>query len=660
MRRTAGESFRLISRLMLAGSLSVFIFGCSDDDGGTDPVNDTTAPVVVDISPQDGSSGISLNTAVTVTFSESVEPASCTTQSIHLSGGVNGTVDVAGKMVTLTPSSALAPMTEYDVTITTGICDLAGNAMAQAFASSFTTAGLPVADPGHDFYVARGRTVSIDASRSSGTTGGPLDFEWTQTAGPQVQVLTGATPSFTAPDDVTALVFSLVVIDDGVESDPAQVRILVLEDPAHAYFVHKSGSDQGTGSLQDPFVTIGRAIGAARDENAGGDVYVAAGDYSGSLELNSDVSIYGGFDPATWERDDTGLVTRILGGTTAIEGNGAHDLVLDRLSVESADGDAFGGSSIAIVLRNCTGLELTRSRIRAGDGENGLPGSDGRNGEPGANGSSGSARSGGAGAAGPGNPGGNGGAGGPDWYGGDAGHAGEPVGAGGGAAGARGDYNSRGGNGGNGADAPLMAGDGPGGDPFGGWDAAELYQPAFGGRGAQVHGAGGGGGGGGGAEGVYNGGGGGGGGAGGEGGVGGEGGQGGGASIAIALYAGSEISVSQTVLATGAGGRGGWGGVGGQGAAGGTGGGSGTPQSDGFWLEGEKGGTGGTGGHGGQGGYGGGGGGGPVIGILSIQSECVRTGLVFELGAPGAGGERPDTNGTTGSTGESAEYKAMN
>src|SRR5207249_954645 len=56
---------------------------------------------------------------------------------------VAGTVTYAGVTATFTPASALAPLTAYTATVTTGARDLAGNALAIDFSWSFTTGTTP-------------------------------------------------------------------------------------------------------------------------------------------------------------------------------------------------------------------------------------------------------------------------------------------------------------------------------------------------------------------------------------------------------------------------------------------------------------------------------------------------------------------------------------
>jgi methionine-rich copper-binding protein CopC len=108
---------------------------------------DTVAPHVVTVTPSDGASNIGQNVSVILTLSKSVNPAT-------VLGGSNGTVGVLdgsgvplstsvtisadNQTVTLRPSS-LVPGTVATVVATSGVKDLAGNALVD-FRSQFTVA----------------------------------------------------------------------------------------------------------------------------------------------------------------------------------------------------------------------------------------------------------------------------------------------------------------------------------------------------------------------------------------------------------------------------------------------------------------------------------------------------------------------------------------
>jgi methionine-rich copper-binding protein CopC len=108
---------------------------------------DSVKPQVLGTSPNDGAAGVSRTAAITITFSESLKPASVTGSSIFLAptaGGANalGTVSYNDSLrqAIFTPQSGtpLLANTQYTVTITPAVQDLAGNGLL-ATQFKFTT-----------------------------------------------------------------------------------------------------------------------------------------------------------------------------------------------------------------------------------------------------------------------------------------------------------------------------------------------------------------------------------------------------------------------------------------------------------------------------------------------------------------------------------------
>jgi LmbE family N-acetylglucosaminyl deacetylase len=113
---------------------------------GTESGTDTTPPVVASVTPANGAANVSLGTSVSATFSESISAASVTGTSFAIRDGsgtlVPATVSSSGPTATLQPSSSLQPSTTYTATLlsgSSGIKDLAGNALASTFTWTFTT-----------------------------------------------------------------------------------------------------------------------------------------------------------------------------------------------------------------------------------------------------------------------------------------------------------------------------------------------------------------------------------------------------------------------------------------------------------------------------------------------------------------------------------------
>ena len=118
-------------------SLSIFILAnCSEDEE-----MDTTAPTVLSINPSDGADLVAVTTTIQIIFSEAVDPQTVNNSSITTrssSGLVTGTFSIDGDRVTFTPGSALDFDSDYTITVSSGVTDLAGNA-AGSTTSSFTT-----------------------------------------------------------------------------------------------------------------------------------------------------------------------------------------------------------------------------------------------------------------------------------------------------------------------------------------------------------------------------------------------------------------------------------------------------------------------------------------------------------------------------------------
>ena len=656
----------------------LFVGSCSKDESPTDPglpaVLDTIPPTVISISPADASTGVDRTTEITATFSEPID-ASTVTATSFIVNGATGTTHCSGSTAYFNPDIPLAYGTSFAVTITTDVTDKAGNALEAEFSSTFLTL-VPdttlVAVAGDDFDADMSESVSLSGAGSYDPAQEPFTYQWTQIHGPQVTLSNemAEEPHFTAPDMVATLEFELM-ITNGTEIGLDWIIVTVLEDKTNAVFVSKNrGSDANAGTREAPMKTINAAI--TKCAGTGADLYVASEIYTESVTLRSGVSIYGGFtvdDTPVWLRDLSSWETIIDGNSTTIQGTNASALTLDGFRIQSGAGTYPGGSSIAIILRNCTEVTISRNNIMPGTGGRGIDRGP-RTGKPdkASNGSRGYNAwagcplcPGGAGGSSPGRSGGRGGNGG-STISGDGSPG--PDGGGCGGAGRSWDVMLTGGAGCHGPDHPATSRgvDGLGGDMFGAI-VNGVYLQSDGQNGSVGdYGFGGGGGGGGSGGGGTCGGAGGGGGAGGYGGYGGYGATGGGASIAILLIEGSNINIYECTVTAQLGGTGGKGGIGGDGGDGGDYGGGGSGYKDWAGIQWSfAGGRGGNGSTGQTGGCGGGGGGGPSICLLfdATSTADVTGGETWSWPAQGAaGGTGGDESGNRGAWGLSVrEYK---
>jgi hypothetical protein len=126
-----------------AGNLS----GYSNIASATTPqAADTQPPTVASVSPGSGATDVATSTNVSAQFSESIDPASVTSSSFELrdAGGalVAATITTSGQTATLDPTPTLTAGAAYTATVkggSSGVKDLAGNALATDFSWSFTT-----------------------------------------------------------------------------------------------------------------------------------------------------------------------------------------------------------------------------------------------------------------------------------------------------------------------------------------------------------------------------------------------------------------------------------------------------------------------------------------------------------------------------------------
>jgi len=118
--------------------------GCSSNDNKNpvSPGGDTTAPTVSSTNPANGATSVAV---ITATFSEAMNASMITATTFTVTGPgatpVAGTVayNASTYIATFTPTAALAASTVYTATITTGVQDLAGNALAANHPWGFTT-----------------------------------------------------------------------------------------------------------------------------------------------------------------------------------------------------------------------------------------------------------------------------------------------------------------------------------------------------------------------------------------------------------------------------------------------------------------------------------------------------------------------------------------
>jgi len=126
-------------------AIGLIVSGCGNKSVDTPNVGDASAPKVSSTTPAKNAADVPVNTLILVGFSESMKKTSITTSTITLtgpSGNVSGTVTATLYAATFKPSADLLPNVTYTATVTTGVTDLNGNAMAADYSWSFATSAV--------------------------------------------------------------------------------------------------------------------------------------------------------------------------------------------------------------------------------------------------------------------------------------------------------------------------------------------------------------------------------------------------------------------------------------------------------------------------------------------------------------------------------------
>jgi hypothetical protein len=132
------ESITLPVRWFMTLLLVFFVAGCNGGGSGVSQA----VPTVLFTVPASASIGVALNASINATFSEAMDPLTITSATFSLMQGatsVPGSVRSSGTTAAFYPTSNLVASTVYTATLTTGVKDLAGNALAITKTWSFTT-----------------------------------------------------------------------------------------------------------------------------------------------------------------------------------------------------------------------------------------------------------------------------------------------------------------------------------------------------------------------------------------------------------------------------------------------------------------------------------------------------------------------------------------
>jgi len=131
------------STILISLALGAFFILAACKKSKNDPApSNMTTPTVTSTNVQNNATGVPRNNGIAVTFSEAMNPTTINSSTFTVTQGttpVQGTIDYSGTTATFKPNVSLAANTTYTATVTTGVKNASGMALASSIVWSFTT-----------------------------------------------------------------------------------------------------------------------------------------------------------------------------------------------------------------------------------------------------------------------------------------------------------------------------------------------------------------------------------------------------------------------------------------------------------------------------------------------------------------------------------------
>ncbi len=214
---------------------------------------DTTPPIVSSVTPTNGATNVSIKTDISAVFSESLLASSVTTSTFVVSAGsnpVSGTLTLlGGGTVRLSPIPALSSGMTYSATLTTGVQDLAGNALATPYNWTFTTAPAPSITTTTPLPYA---TENGTYSQTLAATGGYGTRTWSATSLPAWLTLNPSTGNLSGTPPLgsaATYIFDVTVMDADGLTDTQSLSLTVITGPVIGTSTLPAATETGTYNL---------------------------------------------------------------------------------------------------------------------------------------------------------------------------------------------------------------------------------------------------------------------------------------------------------------------------------------------------------------------------------------------------------------------------
>lgn len=285
-------TFHPVASLAALTTYSVTILATVKDSAGTPmaaskewsfttgAVLDTTAPTIVSTIPVDLAAGVACTDAITVVFSEKMDPVTINASTITLKKGgilIAGALAYSGVTATFKPSVTLEGNTAYTVSVTSGAKDISGNALSADKSWSFNTVRGPaivnLGTAGDFVILAEAGIDSIPTSVITGNIGvSPLAATYLT----HFSLTMDGTGTFSTSGQVTGKVYAA----DYAAPTPAYLTTavgdLLIADNDISGRLHPDFLDLGTGDISGQTLAPG--------------LYK----WNTGLTMNTDVTINGG------------------------------------------------------------------------------------------------------------------------------------------------------------------------------------------------------------------------------------------------------------------------------------------------------------------------------------------------------------------------------
>ncbi len=105
----------------------------------TGTVADNTAPFISSKNPTSGDTNMPINSTISATFNEILDPSTVNSTTLTISNSIAGTLTLTDQTLAFNPTANLPINTTLTVTIKAGIKDLAGNTISAPYSWTFTT-----------------------------------------------------------------------------------------------------------------------------------------------------------------------------------------------------------------------------------------------------------------------------------------------------------------------------------------------------------------------------------------------------------------------------------------------------------------------------------------------------------------------------------------